>query len=143
MFYRQLNENIQVRLSVPQYAGELFQLTDNNRKYLKAWLPWLDAIQKSDDTKNFLELQLHRFSKGKALHETVFCQGCIAGVLGYNLIDQANGIGHIGYWLGHEYTGKGIMTEAVKDLIRLGFKHWPIQKVEIRCAVENQLSVQG
>ncbi len=32
------------------------------------------------------------------------------------------------------------MTEAVKDLIRLGFKHWPMQKIEIRCAVKNSKS---
>jgi hypothetical protein len=51
MFYRQLNETIQVRLSVPQYAGELFQLTDNNREYLKAWLPWRDAIQEPDKNR--------------------------------------------------------------------------------------------
>ena len=60
--------------------------------------------------------------------------------IGYNLIDQASGIGHLGYWLGQEYIGKGIMTKAVKDLIRLGFEHWPMQKVEIRCAVKNRKS---
>jgi ribosomal-protein-serine acetyltransferase len=53
---------------------------------------------------------------------------------------RANGIGHIGYWLGQEFTGKGIMTLAVKDLICQGFKNWPLQKVEIRCAVGNKKS---
>ncbi|SCY38013.1 GNAT family N-acetyltransferase [Desulfoluna spongiiphila] len=140
MFYRQIDRHLQLRLSVPQFADELFQLTETNRDYLKTWLPWLDSIQKPEDTRRFLDLQLHRFSKGLALHETIFYEGRIAGVLGYNLLDHTNGIGQIGYWMGEEFTGKGIMTRAVKDLILLGFHYWDIQKVEIRCGVANSKS---
>ncbi|VFQ46799.1 GNAT family N-acetyltransferase [Desulfoluna butyratoxydans] len=137
MFYRQLDRHIQLRLSVPHFADELFQLTEKNRDYLKRWLPWLDSIKKPEDTRHFIDLQRHRFSKGLALHETIFYRGRIAGVLGYNLLDHANGIGHIGYWMGEEYTGKGIMTRAVKDLVMMGYHYWDLQKVEIRCGVEN------
>ncbi len=140
MFYRQLDSYIKIGLSIPQYAEELFALTDKNRDHLKAWLPWLNSIQKASDTKQFLEVQLQRFGKGEALHQTIFYKDKVAGVLGYNLLDHVNGIGHIGYWLGQEYTGKGIMTRAVQDLIALGFSNWAIQKVEIRCAVGNTKS---
>jgi len=44
-------------------------------------LPWLDAIQKPEDTRAFLERQLSRFAMAEALHEPVFYQGRIAGVL--------------------------------------------------------------
>ena len=30
--------------------------------------------------------------------------------------------GEIGYWLGFDYWGKGLMTEVVRDLIRFGFE---------------------
>jgi ribosomal-protein-serine acetyltransferase len=140
MYYHRINNEIKVGLSVPQFAEELFILTNRNREYLRTWLPWLDTIQKISDTREFLVLQLQRFSKGEALHQTIFYREEIAGVLGYNLLDRANGIGHIGYWLGQEFTGKGIMTLAVKDLICQGFKNWPLQKVEIRCAVGNKKS---
>ncbi|MCG8634647.1 MAG: GNAT family N-acetyltransferase, partial [Desulfobacterales bacterium] len=140
MFYRHLDDNIKTALSIPQFAAELFELTDKNRGYLKTWLPWLDAVKKPGDTEAFLSLQLKRFSAGEALHLTIFRQDKIAGVLGYNQIDPVNGTGHIGYWLGREYTGRGIMTSAVRDLIGLGFENWPLQRVEIRCAVENHKS---
>lgn len=61
-------------------------------------------------------------------------------MVGFNTIDKVNGIGRIGYWLGEEYTGKGVMTKAVRELIHLGFKHWPLQKIEIHCAVNNMKS---
>ena len=52
-------------------------------------------------------------------------------------MDVINGIGHVGYWLGEGYTGKGIMTKAVIELIHLGFENWPILKIEIHCADNN------
>lgn len=128
---------MKISLSVPQFAEELFALTDKNRQHLKTWLPWLDKVQKVDDTADFLQLQVKRFGEGEALHLSIFYNGKIVGVLGYNMIDRTNGIGHIGYWLGKEFTGKGIMTKAVSELIYLGFEYWPLQKVEIHCADDN------
>lgn len=74
------------------------------------------------------------------MYQTLVYKNHIAGVLGFNVIDHVNGIGHIGYWLGEKYNGRGIMTIAVRDLISLGFNSWPLQKVEIRCAAGNTKS---
>jgi ribosomal-protein-serine acetyltransferase len=140
MFYREIESNLKIGLSIPQFAEEMFALTDRNREYLKAWLPWLDKVQKVEDTSEFLQLQLKRFGEGEALHLSIFYKGKIAGVLGYNRLDLINCIGHVGYWLGEEFTGKGIMTKAVTELIHLGFENWPIQKIEIHCADDNMKS---
>jgi ribosomal-protein-serine acetyltransferase len=32
------------------------------------------------------------------------------------------------------------MTESVKDLIEVGFKYYSLNRIEIRCAVENRKS---
>lgn len=140
MLYRKIGEDLKVGLTVPQFAEDLFHLTDTNRQYLKQWLPWLDTIRKPSDTIAFIELQMERHAKGEAMHQTLFYHDGIAGVLGFNLMDQVNGIGHIGYWLGQEYTGKGIMTIAVRDLLHQGFVNWQLQRMEIRCAVDNSKS---
>jgi len=117
MFFRPVNHQVRLSLSIPQYAEELFELTDRNRAFLRQWLPWLDTVTKPSDTREFIEAQLLRFQRGEALHVTIFYRDKIAGVLGYNRIDQVNGIGRVGYWPAQEYNGKGIMTESVKDLI--------------------------
>jgi len=137
MFFRHLHNEIKLSLSIPQYADELFELTDRNRDFLKQWLPWLDAVTRPSDTKAFIEMQLSLFQRGEALHITIFYRDKIAGVLGYNRIDQANDIGYIGYWLAQEYNGRGIMTESVKDLVELGFNYYSLNRIEIRCAVDN------
>lgn len=137
MYYRDIDDELRVGLSVPYFAEELFVLTDTNREYLRQWLPWLDSIQEVNDTREFIRSQLERFSRGEAVHQTIFFQGRVAGVIAFNVIDNVNHIGHVGYWLGREFTGKGIMVKAVKDLIDQGFTFWNLQKIEVRCAVDN------
>ena len=35
-------------------ADELFRVTDNNRDYLRQWLPWLDSIKRVEDSRTFI-----------------------------------------------------------------------------------------
>ena len=137
MFFRELDQNTRLALSIPFYAEELFELTDKNREFLSRWLPWLAHVTSASDTRAFIEEQLIGFQRGHALHVTIFYQGKAAGVLGFNQIGQANGTCQVGYWLGEEFNGKGIMTACVRDLIGLGFHYFSLNRIEIRCAVGN------
>ncbi len=107
---------------------------------LRQWLPWLDDTNEPKDTRDFLTSQLSLFADSKALHTTIFYNEKIAGVLGYNRIDSQNKTGHIGYWLGSEFQGKGIMTACVRELIKIGVEYFALKRFEIRCAVENKKS---
>ncbi|MGD7653998.1 MAG: GNAT family N-acetyltransferase [Verrucomicrobiales bacterium] len=140
MFSRTISSDVSVRLSLPQYADELYALTDANRAFLSRWLPWLDGIRCADDTREFIQRQLHRFADGEALHVTVFCCGRVAGVAGFNRIDAVNGIGYLGYWLAEEFNGRGIMTAVVADLVTVARESLGLQKVDIRCTTGNQRS---
>jgi ribosomal-protein-serine acetyltransferase len=140
MFTRQLTDKIRTSFSLPQYAEELFALTDRNRTFLRQWLPWLDGTTTVEDTRNFLIQQIHRFAGGEGLHVTIFYDDMIAGVAAFNSIDRTNGIGYIGYWLGEEFNGKGIMTAVVQDLIVIGRDYYSLQKIDVRCATANSKS---
>ena len=140
MFYRIISQDIKICLTIPQFADEIFNLIDSNRSFLKNWLPWLDSTKSSLDTKAFIEAQLLNFAKGEALHVTAFYQDKIAGVLGFNNIDKTNRVGHIGYWLGENFNGKGIMTKCVSELITIGKDYFGLNRFEMRCAVENKKS---
>jgi len=140
MFFRDINHNIKVGLTIPQYAKEIFSLIDNNRLYLKQWLSWIDSTTQVSNTKEFIKLQLLDFQNGLAVHETIFYKNKIVGVVGFNKIDTHKSVANIGYWLAKEFNNKGIMTNCVKDLIKLGFDYYEINKIEIRCAINNEKS---
>jgi [ribosomal protein S5]-alanine N-acetyltransferase len=38
----------------------------------------------------------------------------------------------LGYWLGEPYWGKGIITEAVKEMLRYGFENFDIDRIFAR-----------
>ncbi|QDV41633.1 Ribosomal-protein-serine acetyltransferase [Stieleria neptunia] len=140
MFSRQVTDQITLRLALPFYAEPLFRLTDENRGYLRRWLPWLDAVTEVDQTRRFLVAQLDRFAKGDALCVLIFWEHELIGVAGFHTIDATNQIGTIGYWLAEAFTGRGIMTHVVQSLIDVGQQYYWLQRFEIRCAVDNHAS---
>ena len=60
--------------------------------------------------------------------------GCAVGSVGL-MIGKASGIGipdteaEVGYWIGVPYWGRGLIPEAVKELIRYGFEDLHLEKM--------------
>lgn len=140
MFYKRVNDRVELRSLQLDDAEELFALTDANRNYLRVWLPWLDAITQVRDTEKFIESRLDLHSKDLALSVTIFEQDLIIGMIGYNHIDRLNRIGYIGYWLAENYQGKGIMTTSCQSIIDYGFTTLNLNGQVIYCATENKAS---
>lgn len=46
----------------------------------------------------------------------------------------------MGYWLCASYTGSGVMTNVVQQLLEFGFVEHSLNKIEIRCADNNHKS---
>ena len=140
MFSRKISSSIELKLALPSFAREIYALTDNNRDFLREWLPWLDYTHSEEDTRNFIKDELLKFARGESMGATIFYEGSIVGVAGFNSIDHTNGIGYIGYWLGEQFNGNGIMTKVVTDLIKIAAEDLSLQKVDIRCATGNMKS---
>jgi ribosomal-protein-serine acetyltransferase len=140
MFFYFLSDLHTLRLLCPNDAAELFALTDGSRHHLRQWLPWLDGIQEVADTEKFIDFTLRQYSTGQGLVAAILYDGAIAGVVGYNSADHENRIGHIGYWLGKDHQGRGLMTNSCKALIEYGFTAFNLNRLVIACATENYAS---
>jgi ribosomal-protein-serine acetyltransferase len=62
------------------------------------------------------------------------------GATGFHHIDWEVPCLEIGYWIREAYTGLGLMTEAVNALTRYAIDKLKMQRVEIRCDVNNHKS---
>ena len=133
----QLNSEIELEKLNVNHSQELYDLTKANRNYLSEWLPWLDQIKTSRDTKTFIESTVKVASSGGAPNYAVLYKGAICGVVGFHEINKQHRIGSIGYCLGEVFTGKGVMTAAVAKLLTVGFVQFDLNKIEIRCAEGN------
>jgi ribosomal-protein-serine acetyltransferase len=132
-----IDPHLEIRQRRPEDAEELFALTEANRIYLKQWLPWLDHCTSSDDTRRNILTSLEEASRGVSLEVCIWHQGRIVGVTGFNSISRVDRIGHIGYWLGEEYSGQGMMTRAVRALTGHGFETLGLNRITIAAAVGN------
>lgn len=66
--------------------------------------------------------------------------GEILGTCGFNNWDETNQRGEIGYELGRQFWGQGIMTEALNGLIHHGFDTMELNRIQALVEPENSLS---
>lgn len=138
MFVHQVDEEVSLRLVDLGDAEELFKLTDASRDHLRTWLPWLDKTKTKDDTVEYIKFSKKLYAENKGMNAVILYNGEMAGVAGFNELDWTNGIAYIGYWLGADFTGKGIMTRAAGALTDYALGELGMNKVDIRAAEHNR-----
>jgi ribosomal-protein-serine acetyltransferase len=136
MFAHALDTYAELRLLEDRFSSDLFALIDKERASLRKWLPWVDATRRVDDTREFSKLSRERFAQGTSIEAGIWLGGKIAGVIG---LTMANGgpTARLGYWIGADYQGKGLVTRASRSVIQHAFFGLGIDRVEIRSAVDN------
>ncbi|MBL8007500.1 MAG: GNAT family N-acetyltransferase [Ignavibacteria bacterium] len=135
-----VSSNIKLELIRKSHAKELFALTDSNRKYLRKWLPWVDGNVSVNETMAFIIRSIRQNKRNDGFNCAVLYKGKISGVIGLTEISRFNNRTEIGYWLGEEFTGKGIMTKSCKALADYCFKKLKVNRIIIRCEVNNKKS---
>ena len=71
-------------------------------------------------------LFIERAMTGPALRRCIALEGICIGAIGLHPKEDLwrNNL-ELGYWLAYPHRGKGIMTEAIKQMVILGFEHFP------------------
>ena len=127
------DENIKLRFFKQEDAEDVRRLADHPDlaqmiglphpyllSYAEAWIcSQPEAIKKGSEYP-------HAITYGKHLAGTITLR-----------IDRSNNIGELGYWIGREYWGKGIATEAVRQMIRFGFVELSLHKVHASVLSKN------
>lgn len=131
-----------VQLAPPQRerAAELFALVDADRTRLARWLPWVDATQGPDDSAAFLDAAARAEADGHSFTRLVEVDGRLAGVCDLHGICQLNRHAAIGYWLGHEHTGRGLMAQVLQQLLAQAFGPLALHRLVIDAAAANTRS---
>lgn len=123
-------------------AEALFLTVDQNRDYLREWLPWLDDVRSIDD-----EISLIRSSSEN--HESVNdsmlylirISEKIVGVIGLNSIDWNNRSFVLGYWVSEDMSGRGIATKSCIRLIQHCFDDLSLHRAVIEVSTDNLASI--
>ena len=134
MIWCKIDDELELRPLEAAHAGILFALIEENRQYLREWLPWVDGNATVEDSKEFI-----RSSDGQ-LACGMWHRGELVGVIGYQRAAWSESTARIGYWLGAAFQGRGIVTRSCRALIEHAFAELGMRRAEIFCAVGNNKS---
>jgi len=140
MFIHSLGKHTDLRILELHHAAELFACIDANRTYLRPWLVWVNGTRTMADVEAFIRTALAQHARNSGFHAGIFLDGQPIGGVGCHEIDWIHRNTSLGYWLAKQYQGQGYATLAVQALLNHAFSVWRLNRVEIRCAVDNNRS---
>ncbi len=96
MFTYPIIDRHELRLLQTTDAAELFPLVEDNRAYLKQWLPWLDLTTEINDSRVFIQSALQQLVDNQGFVAAIIADRAMVGIVRFNRIDWLNRIGYIG-----------------------------------------------
>lgn len=117
-------------------SEEMFLYASNEE--VSKYVTW-DTHKTISDTKEFINFVKNKYENhqvapwGIEIKET----GKFIGTIDYVWWQPNQKIAEIGYVISKDYWGNGLTTEAVKEIIRFGFKEMDLVRIQARCFVEN------
>ena len=131
----------EINLSLPNPpvdSHKLFNLIKKSPR-LGEFLPWISLIKAAADEEIFLKQCNEGWINGKSLNLIIHYRNQVAGVISLNHIYECHA--DIGYWLGKDFEGYGIMSRSVQGLIKLIKEDYPqIKRLELLADVDNTKS---
>jgi ribosomal-protein-serine acetyltransferase len=140
MYEHRVDADIALRPLAPDDARAVFSLTDENRDYLRTWLPWVDAVRAEADTAEFIRTTERRTAEGHGFSFAIWYRQSIVGTVGHHYVDRPNRSTQIGYWVAAPLQHRGIATRACAGIIDVSFSTLDVHRVELRCATGNTRS---
>ena len=132
--YWDLGDGVEVRTFTPDDAEESFALVDANRDRLHPWMIWEPQTRTADDTRAFILRSLA--SETDLEGNGIWVDGRLAGTMGLR-IDPGDANAEIGYWIGGEFEGRGIVTRACRRFFDFAFDELGMHRMELCAASEN------
>jgi len=136
----QVNQSITLKILRNGDASIIFEAMNNNRLFLRKWLPFVDATKTVSDTQAFVKSIVDDVERRQEVF-TLWYNNEFAGLLGLKDIDYLNHKVEFGYWLIEKMCGKGIMSSAVEKLISFCYEELGMNRIQIKCAVGNDKSI--
>jgi len=135
-----LDDGIELRQWRAALVEQLSAAVEANVEHLRGWMPWIaDEPVSIPDRRRLLTLWESAWEAGTDHHYGIFDGDTAVGSVG--VMDRLGpGRREIGYWLARAYTGRGIVTGAVRELTTVALSEPGVTRVEIHHDRDNQPS---
>ncbi len=138
----EVDKDITLRRLTRENAQDKFDLIVKNHDHLLPWLPWAELYH--DDIQvmyTFTDSEIEKFDNGVTFGYDIYYQDQLVGSIDLHDVSEENHRAEIGYWVGKEFTGKGIATRAAAALTEYAFKKLEMNRISIFACVDNIPSI--
>ena len=133
----EIGEGICLRPPRTSDAESIFRLVSRNYAHLRTFMEWAKPDYSLTDAREWVEKDI---GDPTALNFLI-CRGDdILGTIGFGRFDTDAKVTEIGYWIDSSEQGKGIVSRAARRLVDIAFRDLRMNRVQIRCAAENNRS---
>jgi ribosomal-protein-serine acetyltransferase len=131
-----LGPDAELRLSDHAHAEAMYALIERDREAIGRWVRTPATAQDLEDARIMITRHHEIMAEGPSVVAGVFWGDRYAGEIMLS-VDRRENAGSIGYWLGAEFQGHGLMTRAVKAILAHAFEGLGLHRVEICCGEDN------
>lgn len=126
-----VDENISLIKPELDLAPEMFKLVNSNRDFLNRYITFAQNKNTENQVSHFLREIISFNIGGQKFNMLVKYKDKLAGLIGLHRIYPADARAEIGYWMGEEFQGKGIMSKSIPVFLRYAFEGRAINRVEL------------
>jgi len=142
-FCIKLDDQTELRLLKPEDAAELFNLIDQNRKFLGRWFDMVDITRDPADTYTWIVGMLARREEDRTRGWAgIFHQARLVGCVGVTESEPQKHTAEIGYYLSADACGRGLATRACRSFVQYLFEQRGIHRIGLRVASDNTRSIR-
>jgi len=129
-------ERLILRLLTSNDLENIYEYGSDDR--VSEYVSW-NTHRSLSDTRAFLDHILEQYGNKEAIFWGLELKenNKLVGTINFVSLNTKHKVGEIGYILSRQYWAKGIMTEAVKEVIKFGFNEMELIRIQAKCFVEN------
>lgn len=137
MFSHRIDEKIEMVLPDLSMVGNVCAAVRRDLEHLQPWMPWATEDYSEESAREFIQRTLRDYAETGRFDTLIAVDGQVVGSIGFHNYDIVNRSAHIGYWIGREFEGKGIVSRSCMALIEYLFEIRKLNRLQINCNVEN------
>ncbi len=137
MFPCEIDQILKLRPLEESDADVMFGLIERNRAHLDPWLRWSGRVKTLADAQALIQRFQQKWADGDGFHAGMWVNSQLAGGVVCHFINRESNKSEIGYWLGADFVGQGLVTRASRAVISYLFEDENMHRIEIQCATDN------
>ncbi|MFC6463637.1 GNAT family N-acetyltransferase [Marinilactibacillus sp. GCM10026970] len=118
-------------------ADEVFSLIDSDRDHLRTFLSFVDSSVDVTSQIDYFKMKMTGAANGTDKLFFIAMDNEIIGCIDLHRVDLNTGKAEIGYWIHSSYSGRDVISKAVKRLCTYSFEVLGLNKLIIFADTKN------